>query len=192
MPAEPGAHWAAGEPNKRGLPRRIRPQHPLSCEGSESNCNSRCRTRTHIHVESGLCEINTDWFRTRNGERRSWVDASTKVWFDSTEHQHDCVVVTQDRNSKDRRKMPTWGSFNYQKCAPFLNQLPIKVKQSVEQLQQNDTEQRVLAKIRGLSWIFETASRLAETQKSGEALLRLLQEETTKRQTLQIELVFSW
>lgn len=76
--------------------------------------------------------------------------------------------------------MPTWGSLNYQKRAPALNQLPIKVKQSVEQLQQNDTEQRVLAKIRGLSWSFDTASSLAETQKSGEALLRLLQEETTK------------
>lgn len=82
--------------------------------------------------------------------------------------------------------MPTWGRFNYQKCAPFLNQLPIKVKQSVEQLQQNDMEHRVLAKIRGLSWIFETASSLAEAQKSGEALLRLLQEETTKRQTLKM------
>lgn len=51
----------------------------------------------------------------------------------------------------------------------------------MEQLQQNDTEQRVLAKIRGLSWIFDTASSLAETQRSGEALLRLLQEETNNK-----------
>lgn len=34
-PAEPGAHRAAGEPNKRGPPWRICLRRPLSCERSE-------------------------------------------------------------------------------------------------------------------------------------------------------------